>query len=67
MTMMAGALQDGDGKALNRTAQDAVRAAHSYTWAVATNKYPTAPVGDALAVSKAMLAKYAPYYASCQS
>lgn len=42
-----------------------LRATLAYQWTTATNKYPTEPVGDALALSKQMHAKYAPYYASC--
>ena len=55
------------GHPLDTGALNQIYATHAYTWTTATNAYPTAPVGDALAVSKAMYAKYAPYYASCSA
>ena len=36
-----------------------------YNWTTATDKYPTTPVGDALAVSAAMQKKYESYFSSC--
>ena len=53
------------GKPLDRTAIAAIEALHAYTWTTATNKYPTSPVGDALAVSVAMQSKYKAYFTSC--
>jgi len=55
----------GQGK--NQTAMDETLAAHAYTWTTERKKYPTAVTGDAVAVSKAMRAKYAPFYASCHA
>ena len=43
----------------------ALEAEHAYNWTTATDKYPTAPVGDALAVSVTMQKKYASYFSSC--
>ena len=40
----------------------------AYDWQTAfgsNKKYPTMPVGNAVAVSKALLGKYASYFASC--
>ena len=53
------------GGKLNTTAVDAVKAQHAYMWQLATDRYPTAVTGDALAVSKAMLVKYRSWYATC--
>jgi alpha-N-acetylglucosaminidase len=53
------------GRALNTTAVAAFEAAHAYSWQTATNPYPVTPVGDAVALSTAMRAKYAPFYAAC--
>ena len=53
------------GKRFDAAADDAVRAPHAYAFQVATTQYPTAPVGDALVVSRAMHAKYAPRFAGC--
>ena len=52
------------GRALNKTAIKAIEAAHAYSFQndFAT-QYPVDPVGDALAVSQAMYAKYAPRFA----
>ena len=53
------------GTPLNTTAADALQAQLAFDFQVATTKYPTAPVGDPLAVSKAMRAKYAPRFDVC--
>ena len=53
------------GQPLDRTAIAAIEALHAYTWTTATNKYPTSPVGDALAVSVAMQSKYKAYFTGC--
>merc|ERR1712216_745110 len=53
------------GKALDAAAVDAVKANHAYNWTVATNPYPTSPVGDFVEVTKAMQAKYQHFFASC--
>ena len=45
------------GTPLNTTAADRLQAKLAFDFQVATTKYPTAPVGDPLAVSKAMRAK----------
>ena len=50
---------------LNLTAVEQLKATLAYTWTTATNAYPSEPVGDAVAVSKTMLAKYAPFFSSC--
>ena len=56
----------GAPAALNATAVGAFKAQHAYTF---QNAYPSTlpltPVGDAIAVSTAMRAKYAPFYAAC--
>jgi len=53
------------GKPVASADVDQMRATLAYEWTTATNKYPTTPVGDALALSKEMHAKYSPYYATC--
>ena len=53
------------GTPLNTTAADRLQAKLAFDFQVATTKYPTAPVGDPLAVSKAMRAKYAPRFGVC--
>ena len=50
---------------VSQAAMDHVRADLAYAWTTAQNKYPMSRVGDAAAVSKAMLEKYRPYFASC--
>ena len=50
---------------LNLTAVEQLKATLAYTWTTATNAYPSEPVGDTVAVSKTMLAKYAPFFSSC--
>ena len=55
------------GGKLNTTAMNLVKAQHAYAWQLASDKFPTVVTGDALAVSKAMLAKYESWYESCSS
>eukprot|EP00927_Polykrikos_kofoidii_P006951 TRINITY_DN1282_c0_g2_i1.p1 TRINITY_DN1282_c0_g2~~TRINITY_DN1282_c0_g2_i1.p1 ORF type:complete len:848 (-),score=115.97 TRINITY_DN1282_c0_g2_i1:42-2261(-) len=65
----AQALKDASvGKVLNRTAVDRriIEFAHGFQTAVKT-KYPIQPVGNLVDVSMAMLQKYAPSFAPCQS
>jgi hypothetical protein len=49
-----------DKKVINQILAD-----HAYGWTTATDEYPSEPVGDALQVSQAMMAKYGKYFASC--
>ena len=53
------------GQPLDVNAIAALEALQAYTWTTATNKYPSEPVGDALAVSLAMQNKYKSYFACC--
>jgi alpha-N-acetylglucosaminidase len=53
------------GTVLDKKAMSKIEADHAYNWTTATNEYPVEPVGDFVAVSKAMHAKYAPHFASC--
>ena len=63
---LCGVVQDAAaGKPLDATALNVVYAAHAYNWTTATNPYPTEVVGDYVAVSKAMRAKYQHYFTSC--
>jgi len=55
------------GGKLNVSAVNLLKAQHAYAWQMATDKFPTTVTGDALAVSKAMLAKYRSWYAPCNS
>ena len=55
------------GEKLDQTAVDLAFAQHAYNWTNAQNKYPQTVTGDAIEVSKAMLAKYSPYYAACSA
>ena len=66
--VMEQALSDAAaGKSLDRSALNRVYAEHAYNWTTATNPYPTEPVGDYVAVSKAMRTKYAHYFTTCSS
>ena len=50
----------GQGAAgVDAAALDRLLAAHAFNWTTSQAPYPTAPVGDAAAVSRALLAKYA--------
>ena len=51
------------GKPLNKTAVSRIEANLAFTWQNDHKAYPTAPVGDARAVSAAMYAKYSPRFA----
>jgi len=63
---MEQALRDSKaGHALNTTAMDLTYAQLAYNWTTSTLKYPTAPSGDYILVSKQMLKKYGKAYASC--
>ena len=53
------------GGTLNATAVKLLKAQHAYTWQLATGKFATAVTPGALAVSKAMLAKYRVWYGAC--
>ena len=65
--LMAAAIEHATaGERFTPARDDAVRAAHAYAFQVATKRYPTAPVGDALAVSTAMRTKYGPKLAACR-
>ena len=56
----------GEGKPFDKTAAAQLEATLAATWQnTFGNGYPLAPVGDAVQVSKAMYAKYAPFYAAC--
>ena len=57
---VAAAGQSWDDKAWKRA-----KAKLAYDWTTATNSYPTQVVGDALSISTAMHAKYAPYFSAC--
>jgi len=46
---------------------DEVQAALAYEWTTATDAYPTAPVGDAAAVSAATRGKYAAMFGGCSA
>ena len=54
-----------DGQRFDNTVDEAVRAAHAYAFQVATKRYPTAPVGDALAVSRTMRTKHGARLSGC--
>ena len=53
------------GGRLNTSAVSLLKAQHAYAWQRATDAFPTAVTGDALAVSKAMLEKYRVWYGTC--
>lgn len=55
------------GQPLNTTALNSLKASLAYTFTTSTSSYPTQPVGDAVAVSKAMHDRYAPYFAACSA
>ena len=57
----------GAGGKLNITAVNLLKAQHAYAWQLATDRFPTVVTGDALAVSKAMLAKYREWYSTCSA
>lgn len=64
--LLGQALSDAKaGRKLDNAAVNRLRAELAYNWTTGTNAYPLDVQGDALEVSKAMLAKYRPYYASC--
>ena len=64
--LMKQALKDqSTNSALNVTEVALLHATHAYEWTTATNKYPTAPIGDALIVSRHMHDKYRHWFASC--
>ena len=64
---MKQALKDAAaGKPLDSGAVNTIKAQHAYDWTTATNPYPTEVVGDYVAVSKAMEAKYSHFFASCE-
>jgi alpha-N-acetylglucosaminidase len=61
------ALTDGvAGRPLDQSMINKILATLAYQWTTATNPYPTLPT-PALAVSQALFAKYAPYFAECAS
>lgn len=53
------------GKPLADETRDRVEAKLAYEWTTARNAYPAEPKGDAVAISKQMREKYAPWFASC--
>lgn len=53
------------GTPLNGDEWDTIQAKHAYNWTTATNTYPMQPVGNSIAVSKAMASKYAHAFAAC--
>eukprot|EP00939_MAST-03C_sp_MAST-3C-sp1_P001224 g1224.t1 len=53
------------GRALDTGAVDRIKAEHAYNWTVATNKYPSSPVGDFAASTAAMIRKYSPRFSGC--
>ena len=55
------------GKPLDTAKVNVIKAEHAYNWTTATNPYPTEVVGDYVAVSKAMQAKYQHYFTTCSS
>ena len=64
--VMEQALSDAAaGKSLDKAAVTTLKAQHAYNWTTATNAYPVDVVGDFAEVSKAMQAKYEPFFASC--
>lgn len=62
----AQALKDAAAhRPLDTAAVDAIKAEHAYNWTTATDPYPVEPVGDSVAISKAMASKYASFFVSC--
>lgn len=60
------ALQDEEaGRPLNSTMISRLRAELAYNFTTATNKYPTTPTGDPVAMSRVMFDKYSSWFASC--
>ena len=53
------------GRQLDIDKVDALKAQLAYNWTTSTSSYPTAPVGDFVAVSKAMREKYGRFFADC--
>ena len=55
------------GEPVSTTAVKQCQAALAYSWQTdwGDDKYPSQPVGNSVAVSAALRAKYAPYFASC--
>ena len=56
-------LDASSGRALNSTAVDLIKAHHAYSWTTSTTPYPVDPQGDAYAISRNMLQKYASSFA----
>ena len=50
---------------LQATRLDRAKAELAYTWTTSQASYPSSAVGDALAVSKRLHAKYAKSFATC--
>merc|ERR1712216_1053846 len=58
LVMHQALLDAAAGRRLDVAAVEELKAAHAYNWTTATNAYPEVPVGDAVGVSKDMMAKY---------
>jgi hypothetical protein len=66
MLLQTQAIKDAASKKATPAATvDQILADHAYAFTTSTKKYPTEPVGDAVAVSSAMRAKYASYFTKC--
>ena len=65
LVMNRALLDAAAGRELDTNATDILKAQLAYNWTTATNKYPIAPVGDAVLVSQAMQAKYSQFFSAC--
>jgi alpha-N-acetylglucosaminidase len=60
------ALKDENaGHSLNQTELNQLFAQHAYNWTTDTKKYPAAPIGCALEVSRSMYDKYKDWFSTC--
>jgi alpha-N-acetylglucosaminidase len=66
-TLLLGqALKDANaGRALNQTKLTRLFAQHAYNWTADTKKYPIAPIGCALKVSRSIYNKYKNWFSTC--
>ena len=58
-------LDAAQGRPVDWAAVRAREAAHAHGWTTASGRYPLAPVGDAVGVSRALYDKYSGYFRAC--
>ena len=67
MTLEQALRDEKAGLPLNSSMIARLRAEIAYNFTTATNKYPTVPTGDPVAMSRVMFDKYSSWFAPCDA